>query len=307
LFLDEVAEMPPDIQVKLLRGIESRTVRRLGGKKEIPVDIRVVAATNQDLQRALTNGDLREDLYYRLAVVELFLPPLRERAGDIQLLANEFLTRFADQNGKTISGFDDAAMEWILTYTWPGNVRDLKNAVERAVVLARGPVITRSELMPRHVRVPTVVETPTSVTLPVGSSLRDARRQLAIRTFASTNGDLQRAAKVLGITVAELRAEIAAVIEERSEEADAVESDKRGPAAPAVESAAAEGLSRVSGPADVRLDEVSAPAGLSAMDSLGGGIMAAPLIGAAADSGTGARMARPGDKGGAKKLSPKRR
>ncbi len=307
LFLDEVAEMPPDIQVKLLRGIETRMVRRLGGKKEIAVDIRVVAATNKDLQRALTDGDLREDLYYRLAVVELFLPPLRERAGDIQLLANEFLARFAGQNGKTISGFDDAAMEWILTYTWPGNVRDLKNAVERAVVLARGPVITRSDLMPRHLRIPTVVETPTSVTLPVGSTLRDARRQLAIRTFASTNGDLQRAAKVLGITVTELRAELVAVLEESSEGADAVESDQRGPAASAVKAVASEGLARTPGPADVRLDEVNAPAGLSAMNSLGGGIMTAPLVGAAADSGTGARMARPEDKGGAKKLTPKRR
>ena len=96
----------------------------------------IVAATNRDLQLALTDGELRDDLYYRLAVVELYLPPLRERAGDIQLLANEFLARFAQENRKTVTGFDDAAMEWILTYSWPGNVRDLKNAVERAVVLA---------------------------------------------------------------------------------------------------------------------------------------------------------------------------
>ncbi|HEX6966512.1 MAG TPA: sigma-54 dependent transcriptional regulator, partial [Gemmatimonadaceae bacterium] len=110
LFLDEVAEMAPDIQVKLLRALESRTVRRLGGKKEISVDIRVVAATNKDLQKALEDGELREDLYYRIAVVELFLPPLRERMGDIKLLATEFLARFAGQNGKAITGFDDAAM-----------------------------------------------------------------------------------------------------------------------------------------------------------------------------------------------------
>ncbi len=307
LFLDEVAEMPPDIQVKLLRSIETRTVRRLGGKKEIPVEIRVVAATNKDLQRALADGELREDLYYRLAVVELFLPPLRERAGDIQLLANEFLARFAQQNGKTISGFDDAAIEWILTYTWPGNVRDLKNAVERAVVLARGPVITRSELMPRHVRVPTIVDTPTSVTVPVGSSLRDARRQLVIRTFASTNGDLPRAAKLLGITLAELRAELVAVLEETPERGDVVESEPRESGTPAVEAVASAGVTRSPIPADVRLDAVSAPAGLSAMDPLGGGMLAAPLIGAAAGSGPGSRIARPGDKGGAKKLAPKRR
>src|SRR5881227_3380333 len=103
LFLDEVAEMAPDIQVKLLRALETRMVRRLGGKKEIPVDIRIVAATNKDLQKALADGELREDLYYRLAVVEIDLPPLRERADDIQLLANEFLARFAQQNGKSIT------------------------------------------------------------------------------------------------------------------------------------------------------------------------------------------------------------
>src|SRR5207247_6467476 len=102
LFLDEVAEMAPDIQVKLLRAIESRLVRRLGGKKEIPVDIRILAATNQDLQTAIADNHLREDLYYRLAVVEIVLPPLRERADDIQLLANEFLARYAGQNGKQI-------------------------------------------------------------------------------------------------------------------------------------------------------------------------------------------------------------
>src|SRR5881392_827172 len=102
IFLDEVAEMPPDIQVKLLRAIESRSIRRLGGKKEIEVDIRILAATNKDLQKALADNDLRDDLYYRLAVVKLFLPPLRERVGDIKLLATEFLARFAQQNGRAV-------------------------------------------------------------------------------------------------------------------------------------------------------------------------------------------------------------
>src|SRR5690349_5936976 len=131
IFLDEVAEMSPDIQVKLLRALETRQVRRLGGKKEISVDIRIVAATNQDLQKAISEGELREDLYYRLAVVQIDLPPLRERAEDVQLLANEFLQRFSVQNGKRIEGFEDDAWEWILAYHWPGNVRDLKNAMER--------------------------------------------------------------------------------------------------------------------------------------------------------------------------------
>src|SRR5689334_23511672 len=113
IFLDEVAEMPPDIQVKLLRAIESRSIRRLGGKKEIEVDIRILAATNKDLQKALADNDLREDLYYRLAVVQIDLPPLRERSQDVQLLATEFLHRYASQNGKQISDFDTAAWEWI--------------------------------------------------------------------------------------------------------------------------------------------------------------------------------------------------
>src|SRR6478609_8992500 len=154
LFLDEVAEMPTDIQVKLLRALESRMVRRLGGKKEILVDIRVVAATNKDLQKAISEGELREDLYYRLAVVEIYLPPLRERADDMQLLANEFLTRYASQNGKSITGFADDAWDWVLAYHWPGNVRELKNAVERAVIMARGDKITLTDLMLRHLRTP---------------------------------------------------------------------------------------------------------------------------------------------------------
>jgi DNA-binding NtrC family response regulator len=212
LFLDEVAEMPPEIQVKLLRALESRVVRRLGGKKEIAVDIRVVAATNRDLQLALTEGELRDDLYYRLAVVELYLPPLRERAGDIHLLANEFLARFAQENRKPVTGFDDAAMEWILTYSWPGNVRDLKNAVERAVVLATGQVITRAEIMPRHQRAPSSVDTPSSVSVSVGTSLSAVRRELALRTLASTGGDIARAASTLGISAAELRSEVAALL-----------------------------------------------------------------------------------------------
>lgn len=150
LFLDEVAEMPTDIQVKLLRALEARVVRRLGGKKEIAVDIRIVAATNKDLQKALKDGELREDLYYRLAVVELFLPPLRERVSDVQLLANEFLVRFSQQNNKQLVGFDDSAWEWIHSYTWPGNVRELKNAVERAVIMARGEQVTVRDIVPRH-------------------------------------------------------------------------------------------------------------------------------------------------------------
>jgi DNA-binding NtrC family response regulator len=210
IFLDEISEMPPDIQVKLLRAIESRTIRRLGGKKEIEVDIRIVAATNRDLQKALSDGDLREDLYYRLAVVELFLPPLRERIGDIKLLANEFLVRFADQNGKPMTGFDDDAWEWILSYTWPGNVRELKNAVERAVIMTRGDKIKAVDIMPRHLR--RGADPTASITVPPGATLADTRRQLVLRAFASTNGDYTRTATIVGMTPGDVRAEIASLL-----------------------------------------------------------------------------------------------
>jgi DNA-binding NtrC family response regulator len=210
IFLDEVAEMPPDIQVKLLRAIESRTIRRLGGKKEIEVDIRILAATNRDVQKALTDNDLREDLYYRLAVVELFLPPLRERIGDIKLLANEFLGRFAEQNGKPMTGFDEAAWEWILSHNWPGNVRELKNAVERAVIMSRGDKITAADIMPRHLR--RGQEANVSITVPPEATLADTRRQLVLRAFASTNGDYVRTATIVGITPGDVRAEIASLL-----------------------------------------------------------------------------------------------
>jgi DNA-binding NtrC family response regulator len=209
IFLDEVAEMATDIQVKLLRAIETRTIRRLGGKKEISVDIRIVAATNRDLQKALAENELREDLYYRLAVVEVFLPPLRDRAGDIKLLANEFLARFSQQNGKKIKGFEAGAWEWILSHNWAGNVRELKNAVERAVIMARGEIITPEDIMPRHLRMSG--EMP-AISMAAGSSLADARKQLVLRTFATANGDPARTAKIVGISADEVRAEISAML-----------------------------------------------------------------------------------------------
>ena len=210
IFLDEVAEMSPDIQVKLLRALETRMVRRLGGKKEIQVDIRIVAATNKDLQKAIAEGELREDLYYRLAVVQIDLPPLRDRSQDIRLLATEFLQRFAGQNGKKISDFDATAWDWILSYNWPGNVRELKNAVERSVIMARGDRIAVNDIMPRHLRGSS--EVPTAVTLQVGASMADARRRMVLSTLASNHGDVVRASKMLGLTVDEIKRELQALL-----------------------------------------------------------------------------------------------
>jgi len=158
------------------------------------------------LQKAIADTELREDLYYRLAVVEIVLPPLRERTDDIQLLAEEFLERYASQNGKQITDFEPAAWDWILAYHWPGNVRELKNAVERSVIMARGDTIGVHDIMPRHLR--GTGEVPTSVTIPVGSSVIDARRQLTLRTLASTGGDLVRTAKLLGTSPDEVRRDV---------------------------------------------------------------------------------------------------
>jgi two-component system response regulator HydG len=210
LFLDELAEMPVDIQVKLLRALETRSIRRLGGKKEIAVDIRIVAATNKDIQKAIAENELREDLYYRLAVVEFILPPLRERGTDILILAEAFLQRFSKQNGKRLTGFADGAREWMAMYPWPGNVRELKNAIERAVILARTSEVSTADLLPRHLK--GTAENWGPVTLPVGSSMADARRQLALRTFAQFSGDMGKAASTLGLTESQLREELLGLI-----------------------------------------------------------------------------------------------
>jgi DNA-binding NtrC family response regulator len=230
IFLDEVAEMSPDIQVKLLRALETRQVRRLGGKKEISVDIRIVAATNKELQKAIADGELREDLYYRLAVVQIDLPPLRDRSQDIQLLATEFLQRFAGQNGKKITNFEDKAWDWILSYNWPGNVRELKNAVERAVIMARGDKITLPDVMPRHLR--TQADASAAITIPVGSSLSDARRRMFLQTLSSTGGDLARTAKLLGVAEDEVRQELRSLLD-GSDEAGTPASASTGVSSPA--------------------------------------------------------------------------
>ena len=199
LFLDEVAEMESDIQVKFLRALEQRAFRRLGGKKEINVDIRVVAATNKDVDEALREGKLRDDLYHRLAVIPIHLPPLRERGGDVRLLAEEFLRKFAVEQDKSITGFSEGAIEYIDTYRWPGNVRELKNAIERAVILAKGEILEVTDLQP-HIRMDEG-----EVHIPVGTSLEETERRVTLKTFAFTAGDHKKTAKILGLKEKELR------------------------------------------------------------------------------------------------------
>jgi DNA-binding NtrC family response regulator len=208
LFLDEVAEMEPDIQVKLLRALEQRSFRRLGGKKEISVDIRVVSATNKVIQKAIDNGELREDLYHRLAVIPLKLPPLRDRRGDVRLLSESFLRRFAEENGKKIRGFTPEANEFVNEYRWPGNVRELKNAIERAVILAQGEQITLMDLRAHEL----MHSEEREIRIPVGTSLEQADRTIILKTFSFVNGDHQKAAILLGMDEDRLRTELSSLL-----------------------------------------------------------------------------------------------
>jgi DNA-binding NtrC family response regulator len=207
LFLDEVAEMEADVQVKFLRALEQHMFRRLGGKKEITVDIRVIAATNKDVEKALEDGDLREDLYHRLAVIPLTLPPLRDRSGDLKLLAQEFLQRFSADHEKDIAGFSEGALEYVQTYSWPGNVRELKNAIERAVILAKNDRIEAKDLQPRQAALEE-----REARVPVGSSLEQAERIVMLKTLAFTNGDVKKAASILGCPQKKLKEVVTEVV-----------------------------------------------------------------------------------------------
>jgi two-component system, NtrC family, response regulator len=148
LFLDEIGELGPDVQVKLLRVLQDRTFERVGGTQSIHVDLRLIAATNKDLKTAVEGGKFREDLFYRLNVVQVDMPPLRERREDIPLLAMHFLQKYAGENRKTVTGFTTEAMDYLTAYEWPGNVRQLENVVERCVVLCSGEIVTGGDLPP---------------------------------------------------------------------------------------------------------------------------------------------------------------
>ncbi len=201
IFLDEIGEMPVELQKKLLRVLEDRRVRRIGGRVEIKVDVRIVSATNADVQEQMRQGTFREDLYYRLNVFSLDLPPLRDRVGDVPLLATHFMKQLAPENDKSIHGFTGPAMEALLGHSWPGNVRELRNAIERAVVVCQGHEIEPHHL-PETLR-PTrrvLPETNGGVHVPSGSTLEEAERELILHTLDQTGGNKTRAAGILGIS-----------------------------------------------------------------------------------------------------------
>ena len=202
LFLDEIGEMTPATQVKLLRVLQERTFRRLGGRTEQTVDVRVIAATNVDPLDAIAKGKLREDLYYRLNVFPMRLPTLRERKEDLPLLVQAFITEFNARNQKAIAGVDQAAMRMIEHYGWPGNVRELRNVIERATILAPGPFIEVRHLPPALTEQAEGTPAPEpQMALAPGTTVEEAERQLIVMTLAHTRDNKTRAAEILGISL----------------------------------------------------------------------------------------------------------
>ncbi len=199
IFLDEVAEMAPTTQAKILRVLQEREFEPLGSTQTIKVDTRVIAATNKNLEAEIKKGRFREDLYYRLNVVSLEVPPIRERREDISLLADFFLKQYAEKNKRVLKGFTPRAMDLLMRYDWPGNVRELENVVERAVIMARGEMITPAEFPDMLQELDPEVKA-TYVNLSPGRTLKDVEKDMIIRTLEETAGNRTHAAKILGIS-----------------------------------------------------------------------------------------------------------
>lgn len=198
VFLDEIAELEPDLQVKILRVIEEKHFRRLGGRDSINLNVRFIAATNMDVQQAMEEKKFREDLYYRLSVVEIHLPPLRNRLGDILLLAEEFLKQFAEKYDKKVRGFDPKVTKALQEYSWPGNVRELKNVIERAVVLTTSERVGIGDL-PARVGGPAT--SGSTISLAIGDTMENYERRIIYRTLEHTDNNKTQAAKILGVSL----------------------------------------------------------------------------------------------------------
>ncbi len=196
LFLDEIGEMSANIQVHLLRVLEAKEFTRVGGNELIRVDVRVISATNKDLEKTIASGQFREDLYYRLNVVTIELPPLRERKEDVLLLAQHFLKKFTVENQKEISGFSPEVTDFLLRYQWPGNVRELENTIERAVILTQNSNIEITDLLQKNS--PLVSSTLT------GRSLKDVERSHILNIINETGGNYSEAARILAVSRATL-------------------------------------------------------------------------------------------------------
>ncbi len=198
IFLDEVGEMSPAIQTKLLRVLQEKEFEPLGSTRTIKVDIRVIAATNRDLEKDVKEGRFREDLYYRLNVVPLTLPPLRERREDVPLLADHFLTLYREKNRKPVRGISGKALDLLIRYDWPGNIRELENCIERAVILSRDEVFVPADLPPQ-IRMLSPEEGKDAFAIPAGMSLEEMERAMIVKTLDETGGNRTRASEILGI------------------------------------------------------------------------------------------------------------
>jgi DNA-binding NtrC family response regulator len=201
LFLDEIGEIDATLQVKLLRFLGERTFERVGSNKTLTADVRLIAATNKNLEELVKAGAFRDDLFFRLRVVEIHLPALRERAGDIPLLAQNFLREFAKENNKRVTEFTADASELLMNHSWPGNVRELRTAIEHAVVLCRGEKVTARDLPP-WVRAGAEATTadPARMLAKNDLTVKEAEKQLIIRALKETNGNRTSAAKKIGMS-----------------------------------------------------------------------------------------------------------
>jgi transcriptional regulator with PAS, ATPase and Fis domain len=195
IFLDEIGDISPKLQVDLLRVLQNRNFYRVGGSEEVSVDVRVVAATHVNLQQAVADGEFRDDLYYRLNVIEIRIPPLRDRREDIPLLANHFVERLSHELGKEVSEVSEGGLRLLLDHQWPGNVRELENAVERAMVTCRGSVLTETDFS--FLAQPSAA--PQAWAVPVGMSIQDMEKVLITTTIQRTQGNIKEAASILGI------------------------------------------------------------------------------------------------------------
>ncbi|MDB4970219.1 MAG: fis [Myxococcales bacterium] len=197
LFLDEVGEISPSIQVKLLRFLQEHEFERVGGTQTIKVDVRIITATNRNLLERVKSGLFREDLYYRLNVVSIEMPPLRARPSDIPILASHFLVKYSRENERTIEGFTDAALAQLVAYDWPGNVRELENVIERAVIVSKKPAIGVEDFA---AAIGSAQKRPDGMPLVPGATMDEVERYTILKTLEHTGGSTSRAAEILGIS-----------------------------------------------------------------------------------------------------------
>jgi len=226
LLLDEIGEMKPELQAKLLRVLEERKIRRLGGSSEIPVDVRVLAATNRNLETQLKEGKFRDDLFYRLSVFTIQLPTLRERPEDVPILIEHFLRQLSPTSGKTVTGIEADCLDLLKAQPWPGNVRQLRNVIERALVVTRGPMISIADL-PEDIKPSSAALAPArepaaapqslrrglpesvpqgngggaTLDVHVGMSMNAVKRELLLQTLKYTRGNKAKAAEILGVSL----------------------------------------------------------------------------------------------------------